>query len=271
METNVEYQFVVIGIDAQGVATRAANRTFKPSLPEYTIIRNNNEKWAATKPTYTLTKTYDSDWQQVLFSATITPSADAVKCWVALASADYMPVNNPAKEGIDNLLLSTSKMWGYGGSVEFTGEFTTEPIGFYTTEAYIHLTWMDKDGNYYQAIQECLYPELIGETDQRWIDSPPTITSTYDSAANSVSYTVTPAPNTKNMWIEYNESSNYRENDVLTFMYLYGMPGVVQSAVAYSGTGVGPQDDWSTPYIGVAWEDNNGNLYVMKQHDVVIE
>ena len=123
---------------------------------------------------------------------------------------------------------------------------------------------MDADGNIYQAAEERALPTLVQQSDARWSATQPTITCTADTDAKSVAFTVTPGENTKKMWVYFSPDDNYYDAEVFANSIISGMPGAVECTEEYSTTvsvGAGASD----AAIYVAWEDNDGNLYMFKK------
>lgn len=263
LETGVEHIFAMIAVDADGAPSQAALFSFTPNIPTYSIVRNSDARWEATKPAYTIDRMYDADYGTMTYSFTVTPSEGSILCWAALADTEYIPVGQAAKVGIDKMLLATANDLMYGGSVEFDGEYTSPYIPSYSSNVYFHLIWMDADGNIYQAIEERALPTLVQQSDARWSATQPTITCTADTDAKSVAFTVTPGENTKKMWVYFYPETNYYDAEVFANSIMNGMPGAVECTEEYSTTvsvGAGASD----AAIYVAWEDNDGNLYMYK-------
>lgn len=262
LETNTEYRFAMIALDANGAHSLAALYDFTPTLPKYTIVRNSDSRWAATKPSYSINKWYDEDYGAITYSFTVTPTAEAVKCWATITDTEYMPVGVGAMVGIDNLLLATSKDFAYGGSVEFSGEFTSDAVRSYSCAVYFHLTWTDAEGNFYQAVEECVLPTLVAQNDTKWQTTQPTITCDSDADSLVVNYTVTPGENTKKMWVAFIPSINYTQLDYYTHAMVLGIDGSIECSGEYSAQNIADNTEAS---IYVTWEDNDGNLYMLKK------
>lgn len=263
LETGVEHIFAMIAVDANGAPSQAALFSFTPNIPTYSIVRNSDARWEATKPSYTIDRMYDVDYGTMTYSFTVTPSEGSIICWAALADTEYIPVGQAAKVGIDKMLLATANDLMYGGSVEFDGEYTSPYIPSYSSNVYFHLIWMDADGNIYQAVEERALPTLVQQSDARWSATQPTIICTADTDAKSVAFTVTPGENTKKMWVYFSSDDNYYDAEVFANSIISGMPGAVECTEEYSTTvsvGAGAND----AAVYVAWEDNDGNLYMYK-------
>ena len=261
LETNSEYAFAILAIDENGNASRASYYYFKPSMPEYPIVRATSESYAAMKPTYDYNVVWNGDYGRFDVTLNVTPAAGTVKYWVAVLGEEYLSSESVARDAIDYLLLKEGM---YYGSKSFTGAATIEPEGSkfgvtYDVNANIWITWVDESGNYYETICEPIFKNTyVDETAEAWTASEPTIEATL--AGGVLSYTVTPGAGVKDMYILAVPNALHYSIETLTYM-LYINPEAVKSSTAYSGTLEGV---YETATVAVAWTDEAGNIYQAK-------
>ena len=260
LSTNEEYAFAVIAIDANGAPSRASFYYFTPKLPEYPLIRATNEKYAAMKPTFDYSVAWDGDYGSFAVTLNVTPAAGTAKYWIAIPDSDVLPIDSPARDVVDFMILKEDQ---YYGSKSFTEAATITPdykVGrTYDVKATIFIVWMDNEGNYYEAVSAPVFTQpYIANTDPAWEASQPTIEATL--AAGTLNYTVTPGAGATNMWIIAVPNRYYYDDDDLTYMLTIN-PEAVQSATQYTGVLAGVPEEAT---VAVAWTDAAGNLYQAK-------
>lgn len=260
LETGTEYIIVVMAFGEDGMPSRATSYTFTPSLPEYPVIRSNNDAYAAAKPAYDVTVKWNADYGRFDVDCAVTPAAGTVKYWVAVLDEEFLTAEAPVKDAIDYLLIKEGQ---YYGSESFTAAATYSG-NTYDTKASVWITWTDAEGNYYQCISERIFPTPIAKDADAWKASQPTITTTLVDEADgskTLNYTVTPGAGVTNMWIYTHPGELYYNEDTTTFMVMLN-PESVQSATAYTGSKI---EVTESAVVAVTWTDAEGNIYTHKK------
>ena len=156
LSVGVEYNFVILAIDAKGETSKGVGQTYTPEL-NGTLVYADEAAWAEMAPTVTIGEKdiYEMYGMKYAdYSYTITPKAGTARYWYRYMDEDYENTYSSPWKLMQYMVTNVGTSQWYSQVVEGAEPITVEVWEAYvSTTTHIYVTWTDGNGNYFECVK----------------------------------------------------------------------------------------------------------------------